>query len=209
MNTKKLIPQIFILSILSGIFLISPKTADAGYGFSVSYSSGHGDGYRGGHGHRGGGGHGHHGGHGYHHNRHHNDFFFVNYYEPRPFFPGRIYSLPRHAKFVWVGGERYYYYRGIYYQPSPCGTYYNIVDDPYERVQVSNTTINHIYQGDSQNDDIARVGNDSEFDVHIRNSKGEMVTVKIKKSDNGYLGPQGEFYPEFPKIAQLKEMYTK
>jgi hypothetical protein len=74
---------------------------------------------------------------------------------------------------------------------------------------VSNTTINHIYQGDSQNDDISRVGNDSEFDVHIRNSKGEMVTVKIKKSDNGYLGPQGEFYPEFPKIAQLKEMYTK
>lgn len=207
MKTRNVLPQILIAAALSGFLLISPKTADAGYGVSFSYSSGSGHGHHGEHkrGHH----RGHQRGHGHNHYKSHHDWFFVNYYEPRPYFPGRIYSLPRQAKFVWAGGERYYSYRGIYYKPSSCGTYYTIVDDPYEREQVSNTTINHFYQGNTSQAAADTIGNQSEFDVNIYNSKGEMVTVKIKKLDNGYIGPQGEFYPEFPKIAQLKEMYTK
>ncbi|MGE0268036.1 MAG: hypothetical protein AB7S78_06240 [Candidatus Omnitrophota bacterium] len=207
MKTRNGLFQILLLAVLGGAFLIQPKTADAGGAISFSYSSG----YSGGGHHKGKHGHkkSHYRGHGHNHHRIHHDWFFVNHYEPRPYFPERIYSLPRQAKFVWVSGARYYYYRGIYYQPSVCGTYYTIVDDPYERPQVNNTTINHIYQGNSSQAVGDQAGSQSEFDVNIQNSKGEMVTVKIKKLDNGYIGPQGEFYPEFPKIAQLKEMYTK
>lgn len=208
MNAKNKLIQMFTLAILTGVLFLAPKTADAGYGVSFSYSSGWGGGHHGrGHGH--GSRHGWGGGHGH---RHHNDFVFVNYVEPRPYFPGRIYSLPRAAKFVWVDGERYYFYQGLYYQPSYYGDYYDVVPDPYLRPQVNNTTINHIYQGGeaqpAQDTQIASTGG-SDFDVNFRNNKGEMVTVKIRKTENGYLGPQGEFYPEFPKVAQLKEMYAK
>ncbi|MBP9853760.1 MAG: hypothetical protein KBD53_02700 [Candidatus Omnitrophica bacterium] len=209
MKTKNILPQFLISMIALGIFLYIPKAAQAAYGVSVSYS----DGYSRGDG-RHGGGHGgwHGGGHGRHWNHHNHNWIGFNYYNPGPYYPyypGRVYSIPRAAKFVWYGGERYYYYGGLYYQPSPDGAYYTIVDDPYQRPQVTNTTINNIYQGSSQAANDTTAADGSEFDVNFPNSKGEMVTVKIKKSGNGYVGPQGEFYPEFPKVAQLKEMYTK
>ena len=47
------------------------------------------------------------------------------------------------------------------------------------------------------------------FPVNVPNNTGGYTTVVIKKSGNGYVGPQGEFYAEFPKVAQLKAMYTK
>jgi len=47
------------------------------------------------------------------------------------------------------------------------------------------------------------------FPVNIPNNNGGYSTVIIKKSGNGYSGPQGEFYAEFPKVAQLKAMYGK
>jgi len=47
------------------------------------------------------------------------------------------------------------------------------------------------------------------FPIDIPNSNGGHTTVVIKKSGNGYVGPQGEFYATFPKVAQLKAMYVK
>ena len=46
--------------------------------------------------------------------------------------------------------------------------------------------------------------------MHIPNSDGTTYTaVVIHKKGNGYAGPQGEFYPEFPKVEHLKVMYGK
>ena len=42
--------------------------------------------------------------------------------------------------------------------------------------------------------------------VHKKNGQGT-VDVILKKSDQGYLGPQGEFYPEMPSPAQLADVY--
>ena len=47
------------------------------------------------------------------------------------------------------------------------------------------------------------------FPVNIPNNSGGYTTVMIKKSGNGFVGPQGEFYAEFPKVGQLKAMYAK
>jgi len=47
------------------------------------------------------------------------------------------------------------------------------------------------------------------FPVNIPNNSGGFSTVVIKKSGNGYVGPQGEFYASFPTVAQLKAMYVK
>ena len=49
----------------------------------------------------------------------------------------------------------------------------------------------------------------NEFTVNIPNDHGGYTAVVIKRSGNGFTGPQGEFYPEFPKVSQLKIMYGK
>ena len=50
---------------------------------------------------------------------------------------------------------------------------------------------------------------DSVYTVNIPNSKGGYTAVTLTRSGNGFLGPQGEFYTEFPRIEQLKVMYGK
>ena len=47
------------------------------------------------------------------------------------------------------------------------------------------------------------------FTVNIPNYKGSYTPVTLTRSGTGFIGPQGEYYPEFPKIKQLKEMYGK
>jgi len=45
--------------------------------------------------------------------------------------------------------------------------------------------------------------------INIPNNKGGYTAVTLKKSGNGFIGPQGEFYPEFPTVVQLKVIYGK
>jgi hypothetical protein len=47
------------------------------------------------------------------------------------------------------------------------------------------------------------------FPVNIPNNSGGYTSVVIKRSGNGYVGPQGEFYAQFPSVSQLKAMYGK
>ncbi len=56
---------------------------------------------------------------------------------------------------------------------------------------------------------IAPVAADSMYTVNIPNSKGTYTAVTLTRSGNGFTGPQGEFYTEFPRIDQLKVMYGK
>lgn len=115
----------------------------------------------------------------------------------------RIYDLPRTAKFVWVDGRKYYTYGGVYYRRSDCGTYYTVIENPHVYREPQQDEITHYYA------DTVYESNQKEFVVHIRDKEGKLVTVRLTKEDDGYVGPQGEFYPEFPKVAQLREMYAE
>jgi len=46
-----------------------------------------------------------------------------------------------------------------------------------------------------------------QFTINIPNARGGFNAVVIKKSGDGFVGPQGEYYPEFPKIFQLQTKY--
>jgi hypothetical protein len=46
-----------------------------------------------------------------------------------------------------------------------------------------------------------------EFTVNVPNRRGGYTPVVIKKSGSGWIGPQGEFYPQFPKVSTLKAIY--
>jgi len=48
-----------------------------------------------------------------------------------------------------------------------------------------------------------------EYVVNIPNRLGGFNAVVITKSGDGYKGPNGEYYPEFPKIFQLQMKYGK
>ena len=54
----------------------------------------------------------------------------------------------------------------------------------------------------------ATQANDS-FTINIPNAKGSYTAVTLKRSGTGFTGPQGEYYPEFPKVALLQAVYGK
>ena len=101
-----------------------------------------------------------------------------------------IRMLPDHYRVVVIRGVVYYVADDVYYRPAPDG--YVVVDKPAEpatpaaapAVESGKTTLY-----------VPKKGSDG------------FVPVTLKKIDGGYLGPQGEFYPMMPPIAQLSEMY--
>lgn len=47
------------------------------------------------------------------------------------------------------------------------------------------------------------------YDIYIPNGNGSYTVVTLKKTEKGFLGPQGEFYTDHPTVDQLRERYTK
>ena len=45
--------------------------------------------------------------------------------------------------------------------------------------------------------------------VNVPNDTGGYTAVMLKRSGNGFIGPQGEYYPQIPEMSQLKAMYGR
>jgi hypothetical protein len=45
--------------------------------------------------------------------------------------------------------------------------------------------------------------------VNVPNQRGSYTPVTLRRSGTGFVGPQGEYYPEFPSVGQLQAMYGK
>ena len=99
---------------------------------------------------------------------------------------------------VVVNGVTYYVNNGVYYIYTQYG--YQAVVTPIGTtasvVQTAPVTA-------------IPVDTDNSFTINIPNNKGGYTTVLLKKSGKGFIGPQGEFYSEFPKVSQLQLMYGK
>lgn len=106
-------------------------------------------------------------------------------------------TRPSDCRTVIINGETYYENNGVYYRLTSNG--YEVVGQP--RVTVIEPA-RIAAQTQIQN-------TDEVFIVNILNSQGGYTAVTLKKSGNGFIGPQGEFYPEFPKVEQLRVMYAK
>ena len=92
---------------------------------------------------------------------------------------------PRHTTVV-VEGTPYYYDDRYYYRQAPQGGYV-VVPAPV------------IVQPQSQIPETST--------VNIPNSRGGYTSVTLRRSGNGFVGPQGEYYPNYPSVEQLKTMY--
>jgi hypothetical protein len=109
----------------------------------------------------------------------------------------------------WHGSGRdyaYSYYIDEYSSPG-YGSYSTLL--PVDKLRISN--IESAPAPASQVTPApAAVGDQlNEITVNIPNDHGGYTPVVIKRSGQGFIGPQGEFYPEFPKVTQLKVMYGK
>jgi hypothetical protein len=92
---------------------------------------------------------------------------------------------PRHTTVV-VEGTPYYHDDTYYYRQVPEGGYVVVsapvmVQPQYAAPEIST--------------------------VNIPNSRGGYTSVTLRKSGNGYIGPQGEYYPNYPLVEQLRAMY--
>lgn len=170
------------------------------------------------HGHDGGYGHG--SWHGFEHGHSYINlsysFWPDYYYYGLPYYPPDAGTLVSPALYepVVINGVTYYLNNGTYYVYNGYG-YQPVVMPSTMAVQpvtpaVTAAVINQIQ---SEAPAItAPAGTSQETDsitVNIPNNRGGYTAVTLKKSGNGFIGPQGEYYPEFPKVAQLVIIYGK
>lgn len=112
----------------------------------------------------------------------------------------------------WFGGPTividetpYYYYNGSYYTPQ--GDYLIAVAPPQApttQAEVpSAAPANAQLKADPKN---TKPTGDTAT-INVPNKTGGFTPVKLVKTEKGYIGPQGEFYPEHPTIAELKVLY--
>jgi hypothetical protein len=146
--------------------------------------------------------------------------------------------LPKSAKIISFGGENYFYHEGIFYKKAlsgylvvsaPIGAFILSLPIGYKTVIVNETPY-YVYNDtyyvkegkrfvviDEIPSKTAVVSvpkkevetPKNSFVVNIPNSNGSYTPVTIKKSAEGFVGPQGEYYTKFPNVEQLKVMYGK
>ncbi len=107
-----------------------------------------------------------------------------------------VYRLPSGYGRRVINDVDYYTYNGVYYKRCPRG--YEVVAAPRTIVVEADPI--------EVAPDVAVPG---EMLVNIPNNQGGYTSVLIKKSGQGFVGPQGEFYAQFPEVSQLKLMYVK
>ncbi|MDD5747232.1 MAG: hypothetical protein PHO30_08225 [Candidatus Omnitrophica bacterium] len=109
---------------------------------------------------------------------------------------------PRHTTVVY-SGTPYYYAEGYYYRPYPDGGYIVVAPPPVTVVTPSPAVISYPpVEPQSQS-----APDSGTVTVNIPDTKGGYTPVKLKKTANGYIGPQGEYYEQNPTVEQLKVLY--
>ena len=130
-------------------------------------------------------------------------YYYGGPYYGDPYYAPRYVVVSPSSSFqpVVINGTTYYVNNGAYYIYTQYG--YQAVAAPVGAVQPVVT------QNVVASSVPATVDTGDSFSVNVPNDKGGYNAVVLKRSGSGFVGPQGEFYPEFPKISQLKLMYGK
>lgn len=140
--------------------------------------------------------------------------------------PGAVVpALPPGYTTVYVNRVPYYEYGYTYYSPAPNG--YVVTAPPAVPVlpaaiapaaapiaPATTYTPPAVPQPAPPNSQAASANAADEtkidtFEIHIPNGDGSFTLITLKKTGTGFLGPQGEFYPDHPTVDQLKERYIK
>ena len=127
--------------------------------------------------------------------------YYYPYYADPYYYPGYVVTSSSYQPVI-VNGVTYYVNNGIYYIYTQYG--YQAVAAP-----TGVTTPPPVTQVEAVSTIPATVDVDDSVTINIPNSKGGYTAVLLKRSGKGFIGPQGEFYNEFPKVSQLQVIYGK
>ena len=127
--------------------------------------------------------------------------YYYPYYADPYYSPGYVVVSSSSYQPVVVNGVTYYVNNGVYYIYTQYG--YQAVATPVGAVAPV------IQAAPAVTTEVVNTGSDDSFTINIPNDKGGYTAVLLKKSGSGFVGPQGEFYSEFPKVSQLQVMYGK
>ena len=100
-------------------------------------------------------------------------------------------DVPTSRSYVTIDDEGYSIYDGVYYKMTAEG-HYQVVEPPKNSKEVSVIA--------SEDEDSVTVN------VPNVNSQG-YTAVTLMRTEDGFTGPQGEFYSELPSMSQLITMY--
>jgi len=130
-------------------------------------------------------------------------------YYAQPYYPREVLVSSSSYQPVVINGVTYYVNNGVYYNYTAYG--YQAVATPVGVVAAPTAVpaTAPIVQADAVTVTPSSVNTDDSYTVNIPNGKGGYNAVLLKRSGNGFIGPQGEFYAEFPKVSQLQLMYGK
>jgi len=93
------------------------------------------------------------------------------------------------------GGITYYYYNNIYYKSCPGG--YVVVPMPVTTsTSASVAQSQGLYYGQT-------------VVINVPNKNGTYTPITLVKQNDGYIGPQGEYYDGNPSVEQLRALYGK
>ena len=130
---------------------------------------------------------------GVYYRRHRNEYIVI---DPPP---GVIIdALPAEYAIEIIDGVTYYKCDGVYYRSIGHG--YQVAAPPTSTTVIETASLAPA---------VSKQNVDETFTVNIPNSRGGYNAVNLKKSGDGFIGPQGEFFREFPRVEQLKVMYGK
>ena len=107
----------------------------------------------------------------------------------------RISHLPRGYTKVYIDGSPQYVYNGVYYERTSRG--YVVIEEPGPRYVKIRDTDGPKGHG----------GHEASFEINIPNKHSGYTTVILQRSGDGFTGPQGEYYEEFPRVDKLKVIY--
>ena len=115
-------------------------------------------------------------------------------------------AIPQGSQPVMVDGVAYYNINGVTYMFTPSG--YKVVPQPKTIIIKNYNTVSENTQpAVPQAVPAPSACTEDQFTVNIPNTQGSYTPVVLKKSGTGFVGPQGEYYHEFPKVEQLMLMY--
>jgi hypothetical protein len=113
-----------------------------------------------------------------------------------------VYAIPANCRQMVVNGVMYFEYYGTYYMPVAGG--YQVVPPPVLVQPAAAVAAPSVITPNT-----ASTNPQEDITVNVPNSQGGYTAVILKRSGSGFVGPQGEYYAEFPKVAQLQAMYGK
>lgn len=103
-------------------------------------------------------------------------------------------TIPAGHRTVIAGKTTYFVYDNVYYTTCPSG--YIVVPPPVVPVATTSVVMTAPVSGET-------------VTVNVPNANGSYTAVTLVRRNNGYVGPQGEFYLGNPTVDQLKTLYGK